>query len=103
MRTNSCLVKIFVSIDGKDKSVLEKIFTDYIPEKGLLSEIHRQFFKLNDKKTNNRLKNEQTLNRHLIKESESEVKSLSRVGLFETPWTVAYQAPPSMGFSRQEY
>ena len=31
------------------------------------------------------------------------VKSLSRVRLFATPWTVAYQAPPSMGFSRQEY
>ena len=33
----------------------------------------------------------------------SEVKSLSRVWLFATPWTVAYQAPQSMGFSRQEY
>ena len=32
-----------------------------------------------------------------------EVKSLSLVRLFATPWTVAYQAPPSMGFSRQEY
>ena len=31
------------------------------------------------------------------------VKSLSRVRLFVTPWTVAYEAPPSMGFSRQEY
>ena len=31
------------------------------------------------------------------------VKSFSRVQLFETTWTVAYQAPPSMGFSRQEY
>ena len=31
------------------------------------------------------------------------MKSLSRVWLFGTPWTVAYQAPPSMGFSRQEY
>ena len=31
------------------------------------------------------------------------VKSLSRVWLFTTPWTVAYQASPSMGFSRQEY
>ena len=30
------------------------------------------------------------------------VKSLSRVRLFATPWTIAYQAPPSMGFSRQE-
>ena len=28
---------------------------------------------------------------------------LSHVWLFATPWTVAYQAPPSMGFSRQEY
>ena len=32
-----------------------------------------------------------------------EVKSLSRVRLFATPRTAAYQAPPSMGFSRQEY
>ena len=31
------------------------------------------------------------------------VKSLSRVQLFVTPWTIAYQAPPSMGFFRQEY
>ena len=31
------------------------------------------------------------------------LQSLSRVRLFATPWTVAYQAPPSMGFSRQEY
>ena len=31
------------------------------------------------------------------------VKPLSRVRLFATPWTVAHQAPPSMGFSRQEY
>ena len=33
----------------------------------------------------------------------SEVKSLSHVRLFATSWTVAHQAPPSMGFSRQEY
>ena len=31
------------------------------------------------------------------------VKLLSRVRLLVTPWTVAYQAPPSIGFSRQEY
>ena len=31
------------------------------------------------------------------------LKSLSRILLFATPWTAAYQAPPSMGFSRQEY
>ena len=33
----------------------------------------------------------------------SEVKSLSRVWLSAAPWTAAYQAPPSVGFSRQEY
>ena len=32
-----------------------------------------------------------------------EVNLLSPVQLFETPWTVAHQVPPSMGFSRQEY
>ena len=31
------------------------------------------------------------------------VKLLSLVLLFETPWTIAYQAPPFMEFSRQEY
>ena len=31
------------------------------------------------------------------------VKSLSRVRLLATPWTAAYQAPPTTGFSRQEY
>ena len=31
------------------------------------------------------------------------VQLLSCIRLFETPWTAAYQAPPSMGFSRQEY
>ena len=31
------------------------------------------------------------------------VKSLSRVRLIATPWTAVHQAPPSMGFSRQEY
>ena len=37
------------------------------------------------------------------KEKTVKVKSLSPVRLFATPWTVAHQAPPSMGFSRQEY
>ena len=38
-----------------------------------------------------------------ILHSEREVKLLSRVRLFATPWTVAYQAAQSMEFSRQEY
>ena len=38
----------------------------------------------------------------VVQKVKVKVKSLSRVRLFATPWTVAYQAPPSMGFSRQE-
>ena len=38
-----------------------------------------------------------------IKMVKVKVMSLSRVRLFVTPWTVAHQAPPSMGLSRQEY
>ena len=34
---------------------------------------------------------------------EVKVNSLSRIRLFVTPWAAAYQAPPSMGFSRREY
>ena len=37
------------------------------------------------------------------KRKERQMKSLSRVRLFGAPWTVAYQAPPSMGFSKQGY
>ena len=36
-------------------------------------------------------------------EKRKKVKSLSHVQLFMTPWTVAYEAPPTMRFSRQEY
>ena len=38
-----------------------------------------------------------------VEEKKVKVKGLSRVRLFSTPRTAAYQAPPSMGFSRQEY
>ena len=34
---------------------------------------------------------------------KSESEATQSVGLLATPWTVAYQAPPTMGFSRQEY
>ena len=40
---------------------------------------------------------------YLVSKVKVKVKSLSCVRLFATPWTVAYQAPPSMGFPRQEY
>ena len=39
----------------------------------------------------------------LTRRTFDEVKLLSHVRLFATPWTIAYQAPLSMGFSRQEY
>ena len=39
---------------------------------------------------------------NILEGMKVKVKSLSRVQLFATPWTVAYQAPLSMGFSRQE-
>ena len=42
-------------------------------------------------------------NRCFFPFSPMKAESLSRVWLFATPWTVAYQAPPSMGLSRQEY
>ena len=38
-----------------------------------------------------------------VKKKKVKVKSLSRVRLLVTPWTAADQAPPSIGFSRQEY
>ena len=40
---------------------------------------------------------------HVLQLTYIIVKWLSRFRLFATPWTVAYQAPPSMGFSRQHY
>ena len=40
---------------------------------------------------------------HVLCQKRKNVKSLSFVRLFPTPWTVAYQAPPSKGCSRQEY
>ena len=43
------------------------------------------------------------VNMHYPSRKESEEKSLSRVRLFETPWTIAHQAPLSMEFPRQGY
>ena len=38
-----------------------------------------------------------------LSQHSQEVELLSCVQLVEIPWTIAYQAPPSMAFSRQEY
>ena len=45
----------------------------------------------------------QNNNTEKIKPQKGEVKLLSCVRLFAIPWTISYQAPPSMKFSRQEY
>ena len=46
---------------------------------------------------------EETRTQKLSPYEQVKVKSLSRVRLFANPWTVAHQAPLSMGLSRQEY
>ena len=43
------------------------------------------------------------VNAYMYVLTKVKVKSLSHVRLFATPWAIAYQALPSMGFSRQEY
>ena len=73
--------------------------------------IHMQKQKQKDTDLNTHHKKELKTNlglvvpfRYNIKDTmKVKVKSLSCVRLFATPWTVAYQAPPSTGFSRQEY
>ena len=72
--------------------------------------------RLDESQAGNKIAGENTNNLRyadeVMAESEEELnsllmkvkgKSLSRVLLFATPWTVAYQALPSMEFSRQEY
>ena len=58
--------------------------------------------KISRRNINNQKKYQYADDTTLMAESErKKVKSLSRVWLFATPWTVAYQASQSMGFSRQ--
>ena len=77
--------------------MLWKCCTQYSSKFGQLSSGHRtgegQFSIQSQRKTMPKI----------VQTTACKVKSLSRVRLFATPWTVAYQAPLSMGFSRQEY
>ena len=65
------------------------------PNKGILSGYKKEW------------NTDPTTRNETLQQSESEskvnVKPLSRVRLFVTPWTAAHQAPPSMRCSRQEY
>ena len=58
---------------------------------------------LTDVKWGTRILSKETFISDSLQIVKMKVKSLSRVWLFATPWTVAYQAPQSMGFFRQEY
>ena len=101
---------------------LEKIHTLYIINWGSVFITHKEFQQTNFLKTQWKNKNPRTRNHRREKQKAQQtsekmcnlcnlrfkfirkkVKLLSCVQLFATPWTVAYQAPPSMGFSRQEY
>ena len=77
---------------------------------GLQSMVHRVGHDWSDQAAVTALINSYLLNEklddakhHMSLKKEKKVKLLSHIRLFATPWTVAYQAPPSMGFSRQEY
>ena len=82
------------------QSMLKEINPEYSSE-GLLLKLTLQYF-------GHLMQRANSLEKILILrktegKNKVKVKSLSRVRLFVTLWTVAYQAPPSMGFSRQEY
>ena len=62
---------------------------------------HRLFFKIIN--LSKRWQSKCKANLGIERKKEKKVKSLICVQLFATPWTAAYQAPLSMGFSRQEY
>ena len=104
---------------------MREIFTNCVSVKGLIPNIQKELIQPNSKKLSNPIlkmgiRPEQTFSQrkytsdqqimkhstlHLLgyRKKEKKVKSLSCVQLFVAPWTVAYQAPLSMGFSRQEY
>ena len=90
--------------------MLSKCFTQYVSKSGRPSCGHRTGNDQSSSQFPKRVvfKNVLTIRQlhsspMLVKKERKKVKSLSRVWLFATPWTGAYQAPPSMGFSRQKY
>ena len=64
-----------------------------------------KFFKKKKRKKTTLQKNwlQKEIHCFFFQKERKKVKLLSRVLLFGIPWTAAYQVPPSMGFSRQEY
>ena len=73
----------------------EKIFASHISNKILVSRIQKELSKLNSNQLDQGQKNTK---KHFTEEDT--VKSLSLARRSTTPWTVAYQVPLSIGFSR---
>ena len=89
--------------DSLDKGVAIHCLEDSMDRRAWQTVVHgvtKSWTGLNDWHTMFYITLPSTQNRLL---SRVKVKSPSCVWLFATPWTAAYQAPPSMGFSRQEY
>ena len=88
-----CTAKQTIRRVKRQPSEWEKIIANETADKRLISKIYKQLIQLNTRKTNNPIK----------KWEKAKVMLFSCVQLFATPWIIAYQDPPSMGFSRQGY
>ena len=91
----------------KKTEIIPSIFSDHNAVRLALNYRRKTIKNSNIWRLNNTLLNNQQITEEIRKKTKmhqfSSLHSLSRVRLFATPWTAAYQAPPSMGFSRQEY
>ena len=101
-----CTMKETISKVKRQPSEWEKIRANETTDKDFISKIYKQLMQLSTRKMNNPTKKcVKELNRHFSKEDMLLLllSRFSRVRLCVTPETAAYQAPPSLGFSRQEY
>ena len=102
-----CTMKETISKVKRQPSEWEKIRANETTDKDFISKLYKQLMQLSTRKMNNPTKKcVKELNRHFSKEDMLLLLLLSRfsrVRLCVTPETAAHQAPPSLGFSRQEY
>ena len=100
-----CTMKETISKVKRQPSEWEKIRANETTDKDFISKIYKQLMQLSTRKMNNPInKWVKELNRHFSKEDMLLLLSrFSRVRLCAIPETAAHQAPPSLGFSRQEH
>ena len=111
------ILHIYLSARRSNQSILKKIGPEYSLE-GLMLKLKSQYFGhlmqrtdsfektlMLGKKEDRKRRGRQRMRwlDGITDSMDMKVKSLSRVRLLVTPLTAAHQAPPSMGFSRQEY